>query len=160
MQSAPPDFSASFTTVAAYQNNNARAIAGHLHEKFGLPDDRREHIATCLQEAWSNALVHGNMEIDSHPLTPDGFNAYYNEIRSRLLRNPYRKRLIVINAWHNEDSLILSVSDEGRGFSMENTHVEKDYAQRRGLFLIRSLVDHVWVGDDRRTLFMTFNYPK
>lgn len=153
-----PDLALSLTTRTAYRQNIARSIALHLNERFGLQGHKSLHIQTCLQEALVNAMVHGNLGIGSDFTSIDEMEDYYRLIERRLAENALCQRRVTVAAWDEGDSLKISVNDQGDGFAMSAEAPRGRLPHSRGIHFIRSLADRVWIGDDRRTLFMTFTY--
>jgi anti-sigma regulatory factor (Ser/Thr protein kinase) len=151
-----PDFALNVTNITAYEQQIAQIVAENLHTRFGLQRHKSMEVLTCLQEALLNAIIHGNLEIDSRFDTIEDFEAHYRNIQDRLTEAPYCHRRITIGAWYHDDCLTLTVTDEGKGFVANATDSHNEEAHGRGLMLIRSLADKVQIGEDRRSLCMTF----
>lgn len=143
-----PDIALSLTTASCYICNPSHIITNTLNNRFRLSGDKNLNITTCLQEALTNAILHGNLET--------GGNSGETEIGHLLAINGLRR--ISIKAWDKSTYLKISVSDEGKGFSLPEEFSNDTLPFGRGLTFIKSLSDKVWVGEDKRTLYMTFNY--
>lgn len=154
-----PDFSLCLTSESAYHANVAQCISANLNSRFGLLDFKSINIGTCLQEAIINAVVHGNLEIDSSFKTSETMDMHYLQIE-RLLKTPsFKYRRVTVSAWNYEKSLKISISDQGRGIVIPQKKINDSLLPHgRGFSLMRELADEIWIGDDRRTIFMTFNY--
>lgn len=146
----------SLTTASCYNGNVAHLFTKCLN-RFELNDDRNLEITTCLHEAIMNAMLHGNLKMVSDFRTLNGLYRYQAEIEHRLTVDSYKSRRVTISAWQQGNHLQLAVSDEGSGFNMNKYRGNKDTLPHgRGLPLIHSLADSVWLENDRRTLFMRF----
>jgi anti-sigma regulatory factor (Ser/Thr protein kinase) len=158
MLDVAPDFALSLDNRTAYRCQVARDVAGALDDRFGLDGTKTIQIRTCLQEALANAILHGNLAMRDNMETRLEFDRYYAEIEARLISKSYAGRRIYCSAWASEPGLILAVCDDGSGFQLPRSHQTHEKLHGRGLFLIQSLADRVWLGDDRRTLYMQFDY--
>jgi CheY-like chemotaxis protein len=130
----------------------AGQLVGHvetLMRQFGLFDPG-EHVRVgiAVQEAVTNAIVHGNLEVSSG-LKHGDWSAYHAEIARRAGLSPYKDRAVtvVVRAARGQ-SLSVRVRDEGRGFDpaslpdpTDPENMEK--GSGRGLLLIRTFFDRV-----------------
>lgn len=126
-------------------------------------DYRRLELA--VQEALTNAVDHGNLELDSklREVVDDNGVDSYSKLRSERLSNPhYSARCVHLTVKSNEEELTIHIKDEGRGFGkqtniiLSDTDLPKCYG--RGLILIRSGTDKVLFNDvgNEITLFKRF----
>lgn len=105
------------------------------------------HLA--LEEAISNAIIHGNLEVDSAIREDaDGAMKYAQLIRERANRQPYARRRVRVNVRVTAESAEVLIKDEGSGFDHRDapdpTAAEQlDKSSGRGLFMMRSLMDEV-----------------
>lgn len=161
MRAELPDFALNLSNGSAYGGTLAACAAMAMEERFWLPPSRRMPIVTCLHEAVSNAVIHGNLGVGNPADTPEGFDEYYAHIATLANREPYCSRRIGIHGWYNERYFKISVSDKGSGFT-DASVLDRipDIRSRhgRGLFLIHSMADRVWIERDNRTLSMIFNH--
>lgn len=104
-------------------------------------------LAVALDEALTNALVHGSLEVSSEirDTDPDGFQA---QIETRLGEEPYASRHVEVEATFDDDHLQVVVRDEGPGFKPEElpdpTAPENRFRLHgRGVMLMRSFMDGV-----------------
>jgi Histidine kinase-like ATPase domain len=107
----------------------------------------RMQVGVALQEAISNGVYHGNLEISSGLRQEDELQ-YYALANKRRGLAPYRDRRIQIHARVNRGEACFVIQDEGPGFDTPNMdrHVEPEELLRirgRGLLLIRSFMDDV-----------------
>jgi anti-sigma regulatory factor (Ser/Thr protein kinase) len=118
-----------------------------------LDDMGRSHptdlmrMMISLQEALSNALYHGNLEIDPSLRRRDE-RAYREIAERRRAAEPYRSRRIRVHLLVSPSEIRFVVRDEGPGFdtSRIDRPIEPDdliRLQGRGLFLIRTFMDEI-----------------
>jgi anti-sigma regulatory factor (Ser/Thr protein kinase) len=135
------------------------ARAGNLSEQDLLK------LTLMFQEVVSNALEHGNLELDS-----DWREQFVNEVtclfsekkKERLLDPHYASRRVFIQTrLVNRDTLELRVTNDGPGFNYEEVvdklTIERSLEGRtavhgRGLHLIYAVADRVLWEDDGRTI--------
>lgn len=146
---------------------SATAYAHDVPAPFIAAIGRRHPDSGCLQamemalyEALANALIHGNLGIDS---TLRGSAADLRDYRTALahaLADPALARRRVTMTCHPvADRLRLSVHDQGGGWdvdSMMNTAAAADAKSGRGLALIRRMADSIAAEDGGRCLIMEF----
>jgi anti-sigma regulatory factor (Ser/Thr protein kinase) len=127
------------------------ALINYLQESclrigvFG--EQERTRIGVALEEALLNALVHGNLEVNSElRLQNDG--AYEKLIALRREKDPYRDRKLTINARLTPAEAQFIIRDEGPGFNVANVpdptvleNLEKPSG--RGLLIMRAFLDEV-----------------
>lgn len=104
-------------------------------------------IGVALHESLSNAIHHGNLELDSE-LRQEEESIYYELAEARKLIWPYCDRRVHVCASLNDEQVSFVIRDEGPGFNhqkvLDPTHEENmDRIGGRGLLLIRSFMDEV-----------------
>ncbi|MEQ1706648.1 MAG: ATP-binding protein [Rickettsiales bacterium] len=152
-----PDLLLSLTTASCYNANVSDIVTECIDRRFYLNNFKFEEIKTCLQEAIMNALIHGNLQVGKDFRSAKDLYEYQTKVRKRLVIDGYRLRRLNIMVWKKNDYIQIAVGDEGDGFSIPDTPYDESLPSGRGFMLIRSMSDNMWVGEDRRTLFMTFN---
>ncbi len=105
-------------------------------------------IGMALDEAMSNAMYHGNLEVESD-LKECEENEFYKLVGERQSEAPYCDRTVRIQARFTPDEFEISVADQGPGFdpeTVEDPRKEENLSKLsgRGLLLIRSFMDDVW----------------
>lgn len=150
------DLFLSLSNACCYNSGIAHLFTDSLNKRFELRGRKNEEIATCLHEAVMNAMLHGNLKMASNFRTLKGLYKYQAEIDHRLTVDAYKLRRITIGAWKNDNQIQLAVSDEGNGFNLNKYIADDALPHGRGLPLIHSLADKVWLENDRHTLFMRF----
>lgn len=117
-------------------------------DEFGLCSERdRLHLALCLDEALMNALIHGNLEINSDVREEDS-EEYEALIDERLRTPPYGERTITVSGLFSLEQVEFVIHDEGSGFDPADvpdpTRPENlDRTTGRGVYLMRTFMDDV-----------------
>ena len=141
---------------------------GHLvdtAEDFGVTTHgNRTQIALALDEAMSNAIIHGNLEVSSEHREGNG-QAFHQLIRERRTRPPYSSRVLRVEAEFQFDEARYTIRDQGPGFDPETvsdptkrSNLEKPYG--RGLFLIRAFMDEVIFNSEGNRITLVKRGPK
>ena len=126
-------------------------LIGHVQEnltRMGLCQETDlVRVAVALREALSNAIIHGNLQIDS-ALRENDEAAYYQQIDERKRQEPYRSRSVTVIAEESRSEAVYVVRDEGQGFECSNLPDPTDPSNLervsgRGLLLIRPFMDEV-----------------
>ncbi|HMO15719.1 MAG TPA: response regulator [Pirellulaceae bacterium] len=107
----------------------------------------RLRIGMAINEALSNAIVHGNLEVDSC-LKDDDEERFYALVRERQSLSPFAERRVQLQAEYTDERIEVTVIDQGPGF---DPHSVQDPCREgnierlsgRGLLLIRSFMDAV-----------------
>ncbi|MEM8496321.1 MAG: ATP-binding protein, partial [Planctomycetota bacterium] len=115
---------------------------------FGICDESdRTRIGMALEEALSNALYHGNLEVSSE-LRKESLSRYYDMAADRREQSPYRERRIHVTETLTSESATFVIRDEGPGFDTSKLDVEPDpndleAVSGRGLMLMKAFMDEV-----------------
>lgn len=112
-------------------------------------------LFTILQEAYSNALEHGLLQLDSDmKATPDGFERYYQLYQERLQALQEGWIELYISFDNRTRQLHIRVTDSGQGFCQSKTALDEseDEGFGRGVQLIRQLTSELQWRDGGRTL--------
>jgi CheY-like chemotaxis protein len=128
-----------------------RAMVARLQDDLGgvgLCGDRGVHIGIALEEALTNALYHGNLEVSSALREGADTGAYRRTAEDRRRRPPYSDRRIHVRARLTPAEGVIRVRDEGPGFDPNSLPDPTDpenivRASGRGLLLIRTFMDEV-----------------
>lgn len=115
---------------------------------YGQYDESyRFQLAISMEEAITNAMIHGNLEISSESRISSD-TLYYELIAKRTTELPYCVRRVFFSVALSRNQLILMVRDEGPGFEVaavpDPTADENlDKPCGRGLMLMRNFMDTV-----------------
>jgi len=107
-----------------------------------------ENISLALQEAISNAMFHGCLEISSSIREELGIKGYNDEIEKRKVDEKYANRRVTITYELNNDYVEYTIEDEGAGFDYNSLPDPRDPENffrnsGRGLLIIRIHLDEV-----------------
>jgi CheY-like chemotaxis protein len=104
-------------------------------------------LGVALHEAMTNAILHGNLELDS-TLRESDEKEYYRLGVERRNQEPWSLRRVTVIARFNHDELMFIVRDEGNGFDPATLPDPTDPSNLgkvsgRGLLLIQTFMDRV-----------------
>ncbi len=104
-------------------------------------------VGVALQEALTNALFHGNLEISSD-LRQEDERRFYDEVEVRRGLEPYASRHIQVIIRVDHCAATFMITDEGPGFDTSRfdqpiSHKDLVRISGRGLLLIRTFMDEV-----------------
>lgn len=111
-------------------------------------DARRVRAGIALEEALTNALYHGNLEVSSTLRDGPDPDAYHRLATERRRQLPYKDRKITVRTALTRMDGIVRIEDEGPGFVPSSLPDPTDpenmgRACGRGLLLIRTFADEV-----------------
>jgi anti-sigma regulatory factor (Ser/Thr protein kinase) len=126
-------------------------LRGDLAKCIGeayFEEQQLTRVGVALEEALSNAMIHGNLEISSDLRTRDD-GAYEEAIRTRQTAPEYRDRRIHVRCRFTPAVARFEIADQGPGFDVSRVPDPNDPANflkpsGRGLLLIRSFMDEVF----------------
>jgi len=137
--------------VIGYNMEATAALVSHLQENLErrkLCDDTGLfRVSTALGEALSNAIDHGNLELDSG-LRETDMASYASTRQERCLVQPFRDRRVHVTERIASHAVSYTIRDEGNGFNIASVPDPTDpenllKASGRGLMLIRTFMDEV-----------------
>lgn len=104
-------------------------------------------VNVALGEALSNAILHGNLELDS-ALREDDEAIYYGLARRRRPLPPYCDRRVRVTERETVEGVTYLIQDDGPGYDPgtlpdPNDPANLERASGRGLLLIRTFMDEV-----------------
>lgn len=104
-------------------------------------------IGVALHEALTNAMLHGNLELDSK-LRDGDESHFYSLATERKNKSPYADRKVTFSARISKDEIRFTITDQGPGFNptslpspFEPENLDK--VSGRGMLLIKTFMDHV-----------------
>lgn len=130
------------------------AIVSYLQQKtviLGLSHLHTDGVGIALEEAITNGIHHGNLEVSSELRQGDG-EAFFELVDERRRQSPYRDRRVRVRANYCRKEAVFEIRDEGQGFSLDGLPDPKDPANLeviggRGILLMRAYMDEVHYND-------------
>ena len=105
-------------------------------------------LATALDEALVNAMIHGNLEVSSKLREVDNGREYRRLAAQRRKQSPFSQRSVYVDVRVNRNLAEFVIRDEGPGFDPKSIPDPTDPANiqkvsGRGLMLINTFMDQV-----------------
>ena len=141
--------------VLGYEPGAAKALIGYFHEQLKLLNYFDEgtlvQLTTALTESLTNAIDHGNLELDSDMREVDD-GSYFRLGEERAKQEPYCNRRVTITAVLTPSEAKFVVCDEGPGFDPSSLPDPTDpenllKASGRGIMLMQTFLDEVSFND-------------
>ena len=124
-----------------------------------LASDQAAQVRTALVEALSNAMVHGNLEVDSSHKQRGDWGSHNAAVQAGLNDPKKAARRVRVDISVQDGGLRLEVEDEGAGFDaseLEQLQPEdvllREYG--RGIMMIRFSMDSVSWNEQRNRIEM------
>ncbi len=127
----------------AYGSDIAYHFCSLLDTCLQLRASLKVDLSIILQEATANAILHGNLEVESAPNGTgiDGLEEQYGRVEERLATPALAARRLEISAHWTADELFVSVTNEGAGYAFSEMPAVPAERPRRGIPLIASFAD-------------------
>ncbi len=154
-RAARTDLFVHVTTATANRLHLAGRILNGLAALQPLPDAQRDDMELALHEAISNAVVHGNLQVEGMKgLSVEALERFSHDLAARLADPAFAGRRIEVAAWLENAAAVVEVADEGTGFDRPE---RIDYgASGRGLDLIAAIAEEIQLLDGGRRIRMRF----
>ena len=126
-------------------------LISYLQEQMAImrlfDESQLLRVGIALCEALTNAIHHGNLELDSEWRQNDEAE-YFRIAEERRLSKPYSDRRVRMVATLSDQDVRFVIDDEGPGFKVDQIRDPTDEINMermggRGLLLIRSFMDQV-----------------
>lgn len=158
---------AAYTTVELVGKKLKLYFADELQAQRRLNAKERRKLELAFQEAVTNSVEHGNLELDSawrETIDQHGHDRYSVLKAQRLSEPYYSQRKIVISFQLCDDSYFIRVRDEGPGFNppLAGPSPQPTDGVRcsgRGIPIIRSSVDVLTYSHGGREICMRKHVP-
>lgn len=121
---------------------------------------KKGSMELALEEAITNAIVHGNLDIDSR-LKEEDYAEFERELGERRGQEPYRNRTVKISYDYNKTRAVFRIADEGKGFDW-STYLNKEVDPNllphgRGIIIIRTFASTVDYNEKGNELMLSFD---
>ncbi|MBI3814299.1 MAG: ATP-binding protein [Nitrospinae bacterium] len=121
---------------------------------------KKGSVELALEEAITNAMVHGNLEVPSH-LKEDDFSKFDELVSQRQNEAPYRNRKVKVYYDYSNQKAVFRIIDEGKGFehkSYINKMAEDSFLPHgRGIIIIRTFASSIQYNESGSELTITFD---
>ncbi len=121
------------------------------------------NISLSLQEALSNAILHGNLEIPSH-MKEDSWETFEKIRNEREQSEPYCRRNVIIHYHIHPERMVFEIQDEGNGFDRSGLPDLDDpgtlVSSGRGLLYIMTFMDKVEWNEKGNIIRMSLDLNK
>ncbi|MGC9328517.1 MAG: response regulator, partial [Candidatus Hinthialibacter sp.] len=120
------------------------------------------NVRFALDEALVNAIIHGNLEIDSSikGASLEKMLEFDKYVKERSEQEPYKRRKIQVTRRLTSEFVSFTIQDQGKGFnwralpeSVDEVDLLSNYG--RGLFLIRTFMSSVKFNDTGNRITLT-----
>jgi anti-sigma regulatory factor (Ser/Thr protein kinase) len=159
-QPAPGRLSLVVTTRSAYRHSIVKAFINAMESRTPLSEDLRVRLYSAVQEALMNAVLHGNLGIDSELRgSLNGLLAAQDLIESKLSLPEVGRSKIRMEAIWNKSVLNVAIRDSGPGYDHEcadGCPRSDDSASGRGLAILQAFSDKVAVLNGGTTVQLEF----
>ncbi len=131
--------------------------------QLGVCDENElVQVATALDEALVNAIIHGNLEVSSELRAIDEGRPYKLLIDERKSQSEFNRRRVFVKLKASRDQAVFVIRDEGPGFDPSEIPDPTDPANLervsgRGLMLINAFMDEVSHNDQGNEIRMVKN---
>ncbi|MEI6985114.1 MAG: ATP-binding protein [Rhodospirillaceae bacterium] len=145
----------SLTTATANRLNLSNEVLQALAHHRPLNDTARDNIEVALHEALSNALIHGNLQLDSlAALTIEALEAFSSTLMRRITDPNYANRRVDVACAFEDGAMVIDVVDQGSGFIYKPR--SESAVCGRGIEFIKSSCQSYVLLDSGRRLKMRF----
>ncbi len=147
------------STEVAYRINLATLLVGIIRSYTEAQSLDWSLVETVLQEALSNAIIHGNLGVESHTRGDvEGFATFSQTLNVRLEDPRFSRRVVSIRGWAGPGAeLGIEIRDQGNGYTLSQTRTGDDQdAYGRGITIIQSCVKSVSCFDEGRGVRIIF----
>lgn len=136
----------------------AEHIASQIVDFWRNAPSKQAAINMALQEALSNAVHHGNLELSSG-LRESESSKYWDLAEIRRTLSPWKDRRVFVKVEASVESATIVITDEGDGFDHNAVKSCSDGSglfkvHGRGITMIRELMDAAEYSNGGRTLTM------
>ncbi|MGB0683608.1 MAG: ATP-binding protein [Magnetovibrionaceae bacterium] len=154
----------SLTTATAHPLPLAQIVTdaiARIWPGVALPVD---DLATVLNEAFANALLHGNLGVAAADARdPKALKAFYDAVTERLRDPSFANRRLGIAITLRDATLTIDVEDDGKGFDIEAARKKRDAGPDafcgRGLAIMESFAENIIVHPPGNRISITFRLP-
>jgi anti-sigma regulatory factor (Ser/Thr protein kinase) len=121
---------------------------------------KKGSVELALEEAITNAMIHGNLEVPSR-LKEDNFSKFDELVIQRQNEAPYSNRKVEVHYDYSNQRATFRIIDEGKGFD-HKSHINKMAEESliphgRGIIIIRTFASSMQYNESGSELAITFD---
>ena len=153
------DTTLELTSEQLASNQGTLPILRKLFKAGRLGISLKLRLELALQEALTNSLDHGNLELDSkwrEDFDKEGIDKYSLMRKQRLSDPKYAQRKITIRTMFAKNTLKISIADQGSGFDLNQKAAAPSPIDPlcfgRGMTIIKGIVDQVSYSNSGREI--------
>jgi anti-sigma regulatory factor (Ser/Thr protein kinase)/HAMP domain-containing protein len=143
------------------------AVSIHLLSLVEANPEAAKTVAVelAIDEALSNAIYHGNLEVPSR-LKTDDFEKFYELADERMHQEPYSSRTVNVQYKLDGHGLEVTIEDQGQGFDWrkltQSSEGDTERPHGRGLTMMQEFASRVEFNEkgNRVSLFFDFDSSK
>ncbi|HYD30465.1 MAG TPA: ATP-binding protein [Azospirillaceae bacterium] len=158
------DIFASLTTHTAGGLDLAGRMVGAIARHRALPQVKREDMELALHEAITNAVVHGNLQVDGMKgLSVSALDRFAADLTARMADPAFASRRVEVLISFQDQGAVVEITDQGIGFRgrrkskpATTTTTTTAKASGRGLHLIAAIAQSYELLDNGRRIRMRF----
>ncbi len=122
---------------------------------------KKRSIELALDEAISNAIYHGNLDMQSN-LKEEDFDAFTNIAMERSTKEPYASRKVRVEYDFSRQRARFTIKDEGHGFDWRSAMEEGSQADPfkshgRGMMILRALASEITFNEEGNQITLAFD---
>jgi anti-sigma regulatory factor (Ser/Thr protein kinase) len=127
-----------------------------------LSEDLRERIYSAVQEAFMNAVFHGNLKVDPHLRDSlEGLQAAQEAIEAKLASPQVARAVIRMEGIWNASTLHVVIRDSGEGYDAaelpeRRAGQSEESASGRGLEILKAFSDGIEMSNGGTTVKLEF----
>ncbi|VAX25143.1 hypothetical protein MNBD_NITROSPINAE04-391 [hydrothermal vent metagenome] len=118
-------------------------------------------VELAIDEALSNAIYHGNLEVPSR-LKSDNFEKFYELANERMRQEPYSSRMVDVQYKLDGGGLEVIIEDEGPGFNWReftgDSADANDHPYGRGLVMMREFTSRIEFNEKGNRVALSFDF--
>ena len=141
------------------------AIMHSLYQSGCMTEKDRLRMELAFDEALTNSLEHGNLELESgwkEEIDENGLDLFTRRRRERLADPMYADRKIILRTEYRGSKLTIRITDNGKGFPGARKKGKKSSAtlqsHGRGLSIIDTMMDEVSYAKGGREIIMVKSF--
>jgi anti-sigma regulatory factor (Ser/Thr protein kinase) len=134
-------------------------VAERLSSVVAAKANRRQSIELALDEALTNAMLHGNLEVSSL-LKEENYSAFFDLAIKRQQEEPYASRRVEVDFSLSEKLATFTIADQGNGFDWRHcmeSELDVEAVCGRGLLIMTTFASSVSFNETGNRVTLVFD---